>query len=150
MRSEREGTKKKKKKGSSRRRFWLSREISRSLALFTFRRSRGSLSRAPFSSLPRRTRALRLRLGARGENGPVAREAGRGKSGRGSLSFRMKRKSSRELKRTGGGRRLAGSLGGELLARGLAARGLASRLLRTSHCKFGWGFWGWGRGGREG
>jgi hypothetical protein len=38
------------------------------------------------------------------------------------------------LHAAGGGRRLAGGLGGQLLPRGLAAGGLARRLLRAGHC----------------
>lgn len=51
------------------------------------------------------------------------------------LRFRMKRAWT-EIQLTGGRGGLAGSLGGELLAGGLATRRLASRLLGTSHCCF--------------
>ena len=50
---------------------------------------RAVASRAPFSSLPRQTRALRLRLGARGENGPVARKAAAAQRGEGVERLRM-------------------------------------------------------------
>ena len=50
---------------------------------------RAVASRAPFSSLPRQTRALRLRLEARGENGPVARKAAAAQRGEGVERLRM-------------------------------------------------------------
>ena len=50
---------------------------------------RAVASSAPFSSLPRQTRALRLRLEARGENGPVARKAAAAQRGEGVERLRM-------------------------------------------------------------